>query len=222
MATGERGFSTADVEKTKRNFDPIPAGDYDLKLLADKAEIRTADAKINPKTKKMSEPVPRVSLRFEVLNSAKEEGGKNALLFHDLGTKMDPDAGGVIGPTQADQLKGLTDALGADGEFPFANYKGKKIIDPRSIVSYLKSHNGEVVRAHVKVQAGTKEYPEPKNKLTEFFAAGDGVEAGDGQSDETELPELGDDEALDELPDLEEEKPKARVAPRPVVKGKKR
>lgn len=236
MATGERGFSTADTKKTKRNFDPIPAGDYDFKLLGKQAEIRVAEPRKNEKTGKMSQPVPRVSLRFEALDTA-AEGGKNKLLFHDLYTSMVPDKGGILAPTGADQLKGLADGLGVEADIPFQMYTPKgsttpiKILNPRVLLEWIKAHDGQVVRAAIKIQAGTKDYPEPKNKLTEFFEAGgesseeSSEEApADGEEFVEEASESSDDAALEELPSFEEEEPTkpakatAKPAARPAAK----
>lgn len=229
MATGEKTFSTGSVEKTKRNFDPVPAGDYDMKLLK-QVEIRTAEPKKIEKGKfkgQMSKPVPRVSLRFEILESG-QDGAKNKLYFHDLTCNMTPDSGGVIPPTGADQLKGLADALGVEAEVGFVMYTPKgstdkvKIIDPRALKAWCEQQADQVVRGHLKVQAGTKDYPESKNKLTEFFDAGSGSTEGgeDGGGIEDGGEEGGDSEdaSLDELPDMDE-KP-SKPAAKPAAKGK--
>lgn len=229
MAAGEKSFSTQDAKKTRRVFEPIPAGEYDFKLLGKQAEIRVAEPKKNDKTGKMSEPVPRISLRFEALETA-VDGGRNKLLFHDLYTSMVPGKDGTVAPQGADQLKGLADALGVDADIPFTMYKPKgagapvKILDPRALLAWIKDHDGQVVRANIKIQAGTKDYPEAKNKLTEFFEAG-GTEGGsEAEAGEEFEEEAGaQDEALEELPsfDEEEEKPKAparRPAPAPAKK----
>lgn len=222
MAAGEKSFSTAEAKKTTRNFDPIPAGIYELKLLGGSTEIRTADPSKNAKTGKMSQPKPRISLRFEALGSGKD-GGKNALIFHDLYTDMTPNAGGTVAPTGADQLKGLCDALQEHADIPFVMFLPKgatekvKILNPQALAAWLKLKNGAVVKANIKVQAGTKDYPEAKNKLTEF------IDEGESQSDddagEDAIPDDTDaiPDSDDELPPLEEEKKnvgKSKPAPK--------
>lgn len=225
MAVGEKSFSTSSVEKTKRNFDPVKQGDWDLKLLK-QVDIRTAEPKKilkGPNKGQMSKPLPRVSIRFEILESA-VDGGKNKLYFHDLYTSLVPDNGGVIAATGADQLKGLADALGSEADIPMVLYTPKgttekvKCLDARALKAWVESNADAVVRAHLRIQAGTPDYPEAKNKLTEFFDAGAGG-TSDGDSAEGGDDALPDaDEALDELPEMEEEKPAARK-PAPA-KGK--
>lgn len=242
--TGEKSFSMSSQEKKKRVFDPIKAGDYDLKLKGDVCEMRTST---NAEPGKPP-PVPRISLRFEALNSAAEEGGKNALIFHDLYLKTEPGKDGIITFTTADQLKGLCDALGEqlDG-IPTVKYKGISILDPRVVLKWVKAHDGEIVRAHIALQKGTTKYPGDKNRLTEFLDREGGGEEGAAEEEaplEEELPaEEGGEELLpeeetadpelDELPPLEEEppappprkavakvaaKPAAKVAARPAAK----
>lgn len=235
MSTGEKSFSTSNTKKTKRNFDPAKAGDYDLKLLKN-VEIRVAEPKMYEKGKlkgKMSKPVPRVSTRFEILDTS-EEGGRNKLYFHDFTCNMKPNEDGQVLPQGADQLKGFSDGIGVDAEIPCMMYQPKgtsspedkvKILDPRALKKWLEEQADSVVRGHLKVQGGTTDYPEPKNKLTEFFDAGSGTVEGDndgGLSEEgSEDSANSDDEALEDLPDMDadEEKPK-KAAAKPVQKGK--
>ena len=69
MTTGDKSFATGGVTKTKRNFEPLKAGDWDLKLLK-QVEIKTAEPRKIEKgdhAGEMSRPVPRVGLRFEAL-----------------------------------------------------------------------------------------------------------------------------------------------------------
>lgn len=227
MATGDKSFSTGSVTKTKRSFDPVKAGDYDLKLLK-QVEIKLAEPRKIDKgdnAGQMSRPVPRVGIRLEALESA-VDGGRNGLIFHDLTTNMTPDKSGTVGPTGADQLKGLADALGEEADIGFVMFQPKgggekvKILDPRQLKAWLEERADRIVRAHIKVQAGTKDYPEPKNKLTEFFeaAGSDGAAAAD---DDGSIPDAdGDDEGLDGLPDLDEKSAKKAATKAAPVKGK--
>ena len=191
MAKGERTFDSSKTEKKKFNFAPFAAGDYDLKLRGDKAEIK----------KKATDPnaFPYVSVAFEALGTA-EDGGKNRLTWHMFFLRMKPGKDGSVMPQRADQLKGLADALATPIKADIIQVHGEDCVSAKQVVEWLKSNDGTVVRGHVKVQAGSKDYPEPKNVISEFFEAAE----GSGPNDEEE-EDLDDEEDTDEEEDLDEE-----------------
>ena len=220
MAKGESSFNTGEVTKKKYNFNPFKAGDYELKLLAETVENRKAEV-----TKKRPNPMPYISLAFEALGTG-EDGGKNKRVYHMLFCSLKPDKNGVQMPVRADQIKGLADALNSHPNLPSITVNGIECVSPLAVKKWLEKHDGEVVKAHVKVQKGTDEYPNPKNAIDEFFEpeeeGGEGEEA-EGEEDESdeegeegeESDEEGDEgeEEGEEEADEEDELEKAAKKP---------
>lgn len=198
MAAGERGFSSKGTVATKREFPLIPAGDYQLKLLGEHASIKIAD-KVGA--------FPYVNARFEVLDSAKEEGAKNPLLFHMFFTSLRPMKDGNLQPNNADQIVGYAHGLGEEFETEAIvqqkddNGKLCDAISAKAIEKWLKEHDGAVVNAKVTVQRATAKdlaagYSD-KNKIAYFIEAEGGV-AGPDDGDEA------GDEEVETGPDAEE------------------
>lgn len=209
MAKGEKTFNLGDVQKSKRSFEPFPAGDYDLKLRGQDVEIRKADSKDGKPT------FSYVSLAFDALGTGKD-GGKDRRVYHMLFLRLKPGKDGLVSPALADGLKGLADALGDTPNLPTVEQNGEDIINPKAVVQFLKNHDGNVVRAHVSIQRGNKQYPGDKNKVDEFFAADE--EGGGSEGEEVEeLEELEEEpeEEVEEVEEIEEEPP---LPPKKVVK----
>lgn len=207
MAKGQSTFDLRNGKKEKREFEPFEAGDKDLKLRGNSCEIRTAKpSERNPK------PTPRIAVTFEALGTAKEEGDKNKVVFHDFHLSTVPGKDGKMMPMLVDGIKGFCDAL---GKFPSLEEivhegSGKKILDPKRLLSWLKEQDGEVVRARIGLQAASKEWP-AKNIVKEFYEPEEGKNAEDDDEDEDEDDDDNekDEEREDENDedDDEDEKP---------------
>jgi hypothetical protein len=202
MAKGEMSFSTGSVDKKKRTFEPFPAGDRELKIIGDSVEIKKPQPSAkNPK------PVSYVNFRAVALGTG-VDGGKDRSVFHMLFTRMEPGKDGIITPHCVDQLKGLCDALGDDGTFPIIEENGQKVVSPLAIKKYLQKHNGDTLMAHVAIQKGSKDYPNPKNVIKEFLAEGEGEASSEDEDEsesEDESEETDDAEESDEEGESEDE-----------------
>jgi hypothetical protein len=217
MAKGSKTISLGSTDKKKRSFEPFPAGDYDLKILGDTVEIKTP----NP-SKRNENPVSYVSLGFEALGTAAEDGGKNRRLYHSFWCKTAPGKDGIASFQCVDQLKGFADAIGDQPELKVIEQAGQEVISQLDVKKFLQSHDGDVVRAHVAIQKGSKDYPDPKNVVKEFMeseesADEDEDEDEDEKDEETDDDEDGDD---DESDDDDDELEKAVKKPL-KKKGKK-
>jgi hypothetical protein len=213
MAKGETTFSTGKVEKKRYAFTPIKAGDYELKILGDSAEVRTAEP-----SKKNPNPMPRVNFAVEALGSG-EDGGSNRKVFHTLWCSLKADKNGVVGPARADQLKGLADALGKDANIAIKTIKGQECLDPIALKKWLEKQDGEVVKGHVRIQKGTAEYPQDRNVISEFFEPEESEKEDEDEAEEDEDLDEGDD--VDEDEDEDEDEDDDLPPAKSVKKGKK-
>lgn len=195
MAKGEASFGFGNKEKKRYSFEPFSARDCDLKLLGESIEIR--------KSQNNPESFSRVSCAFLALGTA-DEGGKDKRVFHDFYVRLKEDKNGVKTVLRADQIKGFADGVGKQPDFPLATQNGEKILSPQAVVKWLKSFDGEVVRGHVRVKAGSKDYPEARNVISEFFDAEESSEDEESADADEELEE-GDDVEADEDADEEVE-----------------
>jgi len=184
MAKGEKTFNSSQVEKKKRTYEPFPPGEYDLKVLGDTVEIRKAEP-----SKKNPTPVSYVSCGFEALGTG-VDGGKNKRVYHNFFCKMEPGKDGIVTPECADQIKGFADALGAALKASIVEESGIEVISQLAVKKFIEAHDGDVVRAHVGIQKGTKDYPDPKNVIKEFIES----EGNSGREDEDEDEEDTDEE----------------------------
>lgn len=174
MVDGEKNFTTDGQRAVKFESTPVPAADYDLKLL-DNLEIR-----------KKAEPgsMPYVAARFEILGTGKD-GGKNRLVFTNFMVSLEPGRDGVINPARASQVTGLAQSLGESFKttrlVDVTNKTGGKTscIDPRALVEWLKTKAGSIVKGHVKVKPAKDGY-EAKNEIAYFIAPDDATHLPDG------------------------------------------
>jgi len=207
MAKGESTFNLGKMDKKKRSFEPFKAGDYDLKLIGDTIEIRKPDPSKKPDPKR-DPPVSYVTCGFEALGSASEEGGKNRRVYHSFYTRLKPGKDGIITPQCVDQIKGLADGFGdaSKVDLKVTSENEQEVFSVISIKKYLESHDGDVVRARVGVQKGTKDYPNPRNRIEEFFEADEEREDEEDESEEDEDEgEESDDEGDEDEGDDEED-----------------
>lgn len=205
MAKGEM-FLSGKMEKKKYDNKPIPAADYDLKLVGSKAEIRRAQPK-----KENPTPQAYVTVPFQALGTA-ADGGKDRFVFHRFFLSMAKRKDGSIGPQMADQLVGLAEALGVELKAGFVQDNGVQCVSAKDVLNWLKSMDGEVVRGHVRIQRATDDYP-ASNVIAEFFEKEGGsdtssdeeeAEEEDEETDETEEDEEGDEDEADEDEDADE------------------
>lgn len=193
MAKGESKFTFGDKQKKSFSFEPFSARDCDLKLVGDSIEVR--------KSQRTNPSFSRVACAFVALGTAKEEGGKDRRVFHDFYLRLKPDKNGVQTPLRSDQLKGFADATGQQPAFDEVKQNNENILSPQQVVAWLKSLDGEVVRGHVRIKAGTAEFPEARNVISEFYDAEESSEDED-ENDEDESEES--DEETDDGDDDEE------------------
>ena len=198
MATGEKTFSTRGQQVSKPDFKPFPAGEYELKLLGDTWEQRVADG---------TGKLPYLNGRVEVLGTAKEDGGKNRQVFHrfflDLtptknGTPMTNMGAGIVAFAKAipEEMSGITVLTKPKGEEGVP----ADILSPKSVLAWLKAHDGVVVKAYIKIEKST-DYGD--RNVIGYFVEGEGsIDDGD-EVDEDEVDETDDESELDEESDEE-------------------
>jgi hypothetical protein len=192
MATGEKSWSSKGKQAKRMSFEPIPAGEYDLKFRGGTAAIKKGK---DPKS------MPRVSLQAEALNTASSEGGKNRIIFLDLYTSLKPGRDGEVMPERSGQVLDLAKALNEEVNFRTVSISDGdggtiRCLDARQLKEWVTAHDGVVVKAKVKVKAGTKEYPNPTNQV-DYFIASEEAPAEDEDEDETDDEEVEDDASED-------------------------
>ena len=191
MAKGSKTFSLSNTDKKKRSFEPFPAGDYDLKILANTVEIKTPAV-----TKERPNPIPYVNVAFEAIGTA-QDGGKNRRVYHMFFCSLKPGKDGIVSPATVDQLKGFADALGDQPDMKIIEVGDTECVSQLAVKKFIEEHDGEVVRAHVAIQKGSKDYPDPKNVIKEFIET-DESSGSDDEEDEPEEDEESDAEETDE------------------------
>lgn len=202
MATGEKTFSSEGRQVHVFKSTPFKQGDYDMKLMND-AETRTKPGEGN---------LPYINVSFEAQGTAEKEGQKNRRVFHRFFLDTTPSS--KDGVAMVDRGNGIV-AFAAAASQPLsvslvARKKGVgedaqevDILGPKGTVAYLKALEGTIVRAHVKVVAGTEADPErgtqgypAKNEVAYFILPEDagelegspGAAAGSSQGEEEEQP----------------------------------
>lgn len=168
--TGERTFSTAGRKVTDSKPTLIPAGTYTLAVDASAADVGKADR---------PDAIPYVNVRFTALGTATKEGGKDRKLFHRLLLSLKPGKDGIMNMDRASGLTALAKALNTEVEGveivsqQVTNAEGNEVtieyLNPRQVVEWVKSFDGTQVKGRVKVQKGTKEYPDDKNEIAAFM-----------------------------------------------------
>jgi hypothetical protein len=149
MATGEKTFSTGG-RAVQSGLEPFPAGTYPLHLIS--VEVRQATG---------AGKVPYVAARFAAEGTAKVEGGKDRLLFHNFLLSLKPGKDGII---NLDRGGGLT-AFAAAIETELANVSVlertvviddkeelQEYLNPQEVKAWLTELVGVVVTAKVKIR----------------------------------------------------------------------
>ena len=162
--SGETTYSTQGRTPQKFVFEPVPSKDWEARIVASKFEVR---AKQEPGS------IPYINGAFEILGSAMTEGGKNRYIFKMFFLSLKPGKDGNVSPDRADGVLGLARALGVDGNFEVLEKADKdgmtvKYLDPRSVLEWIKSQDGAIVKLHSKI-ATFKD--ERKAEVDYFIAA---------------------------------------------------
>lgn len=221
MATGEVKWSAKGQAKVERfTFALLPKGEYDLKFNADAITQKKGDK---------PGQVPYINLMLDALGTAQGDSGKNAKIFHKffLHLSVSEKDGKVMVARQGGILD-FCQAVGDEPEFsqiqvPYQKYKdnGDKdgpmvrinILNPAEVLAWLKSKDGLIARAQVKVQKGKGGYDD-SNVIDYWVPAEDagteeefsGLDDGSEEApEEGELQETNEEEALSEEAPAEEE-----------------
>ena len=149
MATGEKRWSVSETDVQSRpNFEPVPPGDYELKLLGSQAEVR---CKNEPGS------IPYVNVPFEILGSG-GDSGKDKRVYTMFMCSLKPGKDGVVMPARGGGIADIGKTLGDQRDFEVKtkeNAEGEEIdyLNPAQVVQMLKDNDGAVLNAHLKVQA---------------------------------------------------------------------
>lgn len=237
-ATGEITWSSAGKKVERFVSTPIPTGDYDLKLNA---------AGVSVKRSPQPGKLPYVSVMFEALGTATTDEGKNRKVFHNFFLHMNKGKDGKMMLERQGGVLDLANAIGEDIKLSgqLASYQKYDkdgdtvgevekipVANAKQVEEWLKSHDGLVVRAHVKVER-PKGYNE-KNVL-DYFIPGEAASASEAAeeysmdesagSEEEETPaveEEGTEEVEESAPEedvTETFKPKTKAPPSKVAQG---
>lgn len=148
--SGEKRWNAKD-EAVKRTFEPVPPQDWETKLITDWAEIAAGN--------KEKGGIPFIKgVRFTCYGSAMVEGGKDRAIFQNFFLSLKPGKDGNVMPDYANQLNGLMKGLGDIRDFAAASKvvsdDGDEVeyLNPKEVLAYLKSHNGDVIKLHSKIE----------------------------------------------------------------------
>jgi hypothetical protein len=193
MAKGESSWDTKAQKKATFNFEPFAAGEYPCKLLTSGASIKTA--KVTDKNKK---PLPYIAFSVEAKGTATQEGGKDRKVFVNLFTSLKEDKnGGPPMPTREDQLIGLCDAVGQHPKFKTVIVHGQECLDPREVLKWLQTLDGEVVQGRIRIQAASGEFT-ARNVVAAWLAEEGEEKSEEGEDEESEDEEDSDAEESDD------------------------
>lgn len=237
MAKGDRNFSTEGRQVSRFSNKPAPAGEYELKLISSKAEVKAPNAQ-NPRG------VPYVGgVRFQVVGSG-ENGGKDKTFFHSFFCSLLPGSDGKVMPERGGQIVDYAHALGdkfngsvisvhtPGGEKGGVQLDPQEVdaLDPIQLCKWLKERDGAIVKGRIKVQKNFKDATQEENAMDYFIAAEatsdedeeaeeeiEETEDEDSETEEDEAEETEEEDA-EEAEEAEEEeepapKPKAKVTP---------
>ncbi len=200
MATGERRFSAKDREVHKVVRRLIVPGEYDAKLLSDRAEMRRADR---------PDAMPRISIAFEILET-EGDSGRNVIVYHDLHTSLKPGKDGKIMADRGNGVVALAKAMGREAleaaDFGMVTINNQACINYKEILQWVKNRHGELVRCRVKHE---KQQDGDKANRIDYFeekVGGDDEVSADAEEDDSvpSLSPVPDLEALEDEPEMEE------------------
>lgn len=148
MTTGESNFVVSGRKVQRYDNTPIPAGKYELKLLATEAKV---DKKPEPGK------LPYISVPFEVLGTGKD-GGKNRRYYHNFFLKTDPEKNGRAmvdwagGITDFAQAAGIEAIPAATTETTDTEGQTVTLLSPTDVLNFIKTLDGAVVNAQLKIE----------------------------------------------------------------------
>jgi hypothetical protein len=202
MAKGETTWSSKNATVKKSNFEPVPPGDYELKLDASKADVRKAQGEGK---------FPRVAVAFTVVGSAKG-GGRDRLVFHDFYVRIQPNEKGNVLVEMSGQIVAFAKALPAEVNVKTTMFNGERILDPIALKKWLQNRDGEIVKGRVRIEKDLNN--EPRNRIASFEEADEAAEEEEVDDEETDEDEEADtDEDEDEF--------EKAVSKKPAKRGKK-
>lgn len=210
--TGEKKWSSKGRETKKSTFEPLPPGEYEFKILGSTFEKR-----------KKQEPgsIPYVTGRFEVMGQDSKR-----LLFPMFFLGVDAGKDGVANVERANGLLGLSQAVAQELDASIRTLKNKdgadvNILNPDDVVNWLKSLDGTIVKAVIKVRK--QKDRDPQNEIVNFVPAEvtssideDEDEEVEVEETEAEVDELDEDEDAEEA--VEEDEDEETPAPKKVSK----
>jgi hypothetical protein len=202
MAQGEKTFSSDGRDVARFDRSPLRAGEWTGKLHSSKAEIG-----------KKQEPgaIPYVkSVYFEALDSASEEGGSNKRVYQMFFLMLTPGKDGKLMPERQGQIIDLAQAVGVPfngGIVTTRNAQGQaaEYLNPKDVVNYLKSLDGELVKFRSKIKKGSGGYDD--SATVDYFIASD--DAGQlpeefGAGEEAPAEEAAEEAPVEETEAAEE------------------
>jgi hypothetical protein len=157
MAVGEKSYDFRGMKTVKYENTPIPPGKY-------RAVLKGSEASIQKSNKNPDIPA-WVTIPFEILDTAKSEGGKNRTLIHALWCSLKEGKDGAVSPQRGDGLFALAKALGEDpGTFDQqvnvaagVDDEGNDIdvIDQRFVKEWLSEQDGKELGLVIKSRSYT-------------------------------------------------------------------
>ncbi len=174
-ATGETTWSSKGKTPVKFEFEPLPANNYEGRIVASKTELQGAQGPGN---------LPYINVAIEVLNSATKEGGKNRYVFQMFWLSLKKGKDGVSSPERASNIVGLARAYGEETpDFNIVTMEGNikdkegnvtgtemhDLLEPRAVLQWLKDHDGQVFKFHSKIET----YKDKKKATVDYFIASD-------------------------------------------------
>jgi hypothetical protein len=198
---GQKTLKTRGVKTARFVERVVPAGEYEVKLLSDKASIKTG---------KSDDSRPRIATMFELLGTESESSGKTLKVFHDFYTSLKP---GKDGKTMVERGSGAIAFARANGEeledanIPILDYSGVECLSTKHLLQWVKNRDGVVVKARVKQE---KQQDGSMRNRIDYF-----IEGEPAAEPETDAEEDANGETDAEL--VEEED----LPPPPPKKGKR-
>ncbi len=185
MAKGEKTFSTKGQEVKRFQSNPLPTGEYDLKILGHKAEVKTST----------NSKMPRVYCPLEAMNTG-DNGGKNRWVFHNFFLSLKPGTDGVIMPNRGGQIVDFAAVLGQDMDFPVVEKPDAEgnlveVLEPRAVLKLVKALDGMLVRGHVKYVPPSGTF-DASNSVQSFLPSAEGSSSEDSSSESEEEYEEND------------------------------
>lgn len=169
MAQGETKWNPKERTVVVNEFPTAPTNDYVLRTKAGKWMVACKDE---------TGAIPYVHGQVELLNTAKEEGGKNISMLLPMYLTLTPKkedgkpavdlAGGLTDLTQ--KLKAeVPDTVVIKTFAAIPDVRGEvQALDAKAVKDFLNSLGEFIIKAHVKLQPANKGWP-AKNQVAYFI-----------------------------------------------------